>query len=322
MFATRAVLAPLAAFTCAIAALSPSAHAYPLRPVEVIVPVPPGGGTDFLARTITPELSDRFRGAFVVENRSGGTIGAQTTARATPDGHTLMMAYTATHGINPALYRVSYDPVKDFAPLSLIATTTNMLVVHPSLPVRTVQELIAYAKSKPGELRYASAGNGTAPHMSGELFNIMAHTSIAHVPYKGAGPALADVLKGQVHLTFTSLPAGLPHGRAGRVRMLAVTSLKRSSVVPDLPTVAESGLPGFTTDQWYGLVAPAGLPAPMVSRLNREIVASLQEPAVAEKLRGQGFDIVGSTPAQFRAHIQSELKKWKNVAAHAGIKTE
>ena len=299
-----------------------AAQNYPVKPVRVVVPVATGGGTDFLARLVSKELSEQMGRQFVVDNRAGasGSIGAQAVANAAPDGYTLIMGYTAPHGINPALQKVPYDPVRDFSPISQVASATNMLVVHPSVPVKTVQELITHGKSKPGRLRYASAGTGTAPHMSGELFDLMAGTKMVHVPYKGAGPALTDVLGGHVDLTFTSLPAGIPHVKAGKLRAIAKTSLKRSTAMPDLPTIHESGLKGFNTDQWYGLLGPAKMPQPIVKRLHEETVKALKADDVRKAMLNQGFEIVGSTPDQFRAHIQAEVKKWSELVKKAGIK--
>jgi len=234
----------------------------------------------------------------------------------------LIMGYTASHGINPALQKLPYDPVRDFAPISLVATATNMLVVHPSVPVKTVKDLIAHAKTKAGALRYASAGTGTAPHMSGELFDQMAGTKMIHVPYKGNGPALTDTLAGHVELTFASLPAGLPHVKAGKLRAVATTSLKRATLMPDLPTIHESGLKGFNTDQWYGLLGPAKLPQPIVAKLHAETVKALKDGELNKQILNQGFEIVGGTPDEFRAHIQSEVKKWAELVKRAGIKPE
>ena len=320
----RRVLVSLAALSCAGIAPAAHAQAYPTKSVRVIVPVAPGGGTDFLARLLSQELIERMGQMFIVDNRAGagGSIGGQAVATAAPDGYTIMMAYTASHGINPALSRLPYDPVKSFTQVSLVATATNMLVVHPSVAVKSVQDLIALAKSKPGQLRYASAGNGTAPHMSGELFNMMAGTHMVHVPYKGNGPALVDVLGGHVELTFASLPASLPQGRSGKLRMLAVTSPKRSSIVPELPTVAESGLPGFNTDQWYGIVGPSALPEAVTVKLLKEVLSSLKDKEFIDKVHAQGFDLVGSTPAQFRTHIQNEVEKWKGVVKKGNIRAD
>jgi tripartite-type tricarboxylate transporter receptor subunit TctC len=304
--------------------LPASAQNYPVRPVRIIVPVATGGGTDFLARVVARELSERMGRQFVVDNRAGagGAIGADTGAKATPDGYTLTMGYTASHGINPALQKLPYDPVRDFAPISQVASATNMLVVHAAVPVKSVKDLIAHARAKPGQLRYASAGNGSAPHMSGELFDLMAGTKMIHVPYRGAGPALVDVLAGHVELTFTSLPAGLPHVKAGKVRPIAVTSLKRATLMPDLPTVSESGLKGFDTDQWYGLLGPAKLSHAIATKLHAETAAALKDDDLRKQIINQGFEIVASTPEQFRAHIQSEVKKWAELVRKAGIKAD
>jgi len=323
MLATRNTAASLAAL--AFVGVTAAAHAdvYPNKAVRVVVPVAPGGGTDFLARLLSQELTERAGQMFVVDNRAGagGAIGSQLVATAKADGYTIMMGYTASHGINPALSRLTYDPVKDFAAISLVATATNMLVVNPNVPVKSVPDLIRLAKSKPGELRYASAGNGTAPHMSGALFDMMAGTQMTHVPYKGNGPALVDVLGGHIELTFASLPAGLTHGKAGKVRMIAVTGTKRSTLMPELPTVAET-LPGFNTDQWYGIVGPAALPEPIVARLHKEILSSVQDKDFTDKARAQGFEVVGGTPAQFKTHIAHEVAKWKDVVKKGNIRAD
>jgi tripartite-type tricarboxylate transporter receptor subunit TctC len=317
-----------ALFAVAAVAFSTAAGAaeerYPTRPVRLVVPVSPGGGTDFLARLLASELAERLGQPVIVDNRAGagGSIGAVSVARAAPDGYTLIFGYTASHGINPALSRLPYDPVSDFSPVSLIATAPNLLVVTPGLPVKTVQELIAHAKARPGELRYASAGSGSAPHMSGELFNRMAGVSMIHVPYKGGGPAIADVVAGHVDLTFGSLPAGIQFGKSGRLRMLAVTGLKRTPLLPDVPTVSESGLKGFNTDQWYGVLAPPKAPVALIERLNRDFNASIRVPSVAERTRAEGFDLIGSTPAQFAEHIRAEVAKWSKLVREAGIKAD
>ena len=320
----RSLAVSAAALALGLGVSHAGAADYPTKAVRVVVPVAPGGGTDFIARLLSQELTERLGQMFVVDNRAGagGAIGAQVVATASPDGYTLILGYTASHGINPALSKLPYDPVKNFTPISLVTTATNMLVVHPAVPVKTVPELITYAKSKPGQLRYASAGNGTAPHMSGELFNLMAGTKMIHVPYKGNGPALVDVLGGHVELTFASLPAGLPHGKSGKLRMVAVTSLKRSTIMPELPTVAEAGLTGFDTDQWYGLLGPANLPEPLLARLSKETVAATKGKSFVDKARAQGFEIVGGTPAQFRTHITTEVAKWKDLVKRANIQVE
>lgn len=297
------------------------ADAYPDKPIRLVVPLPPGGGGDFLARLLAEPLGKELGQTVIVENKggAGGSIGAQYVAQAAPDGYTLVFAYTASHSINPAISKLPYDPLEDFTPVALVALAPNMLVVNPRVPATSVKELITLAKAQPGKLRYASAGTGSAPHMSGELFNHMAGTSMIHVPYKGSGPAMNDVIAGHLELTFASLPAGLPHGKAGSVRMLAVTGSKRASLLPELPTVAESGLPGFDTDQWYGVLGPKGLPARIVATLDKAIAAALKSPELLEKASGQGFEITPGTSARLADHMRAETAKWKKVAADANI---
>jgi len=295
---------------------------FPMKPVRLVIPVSPGGGTDFLGRMLAQKMGENMGQTVVVDNRAGagGSIGSMTVARAAPDGYTLLLGYTASHGINPAVSKLPYDPAEDFSQISLIASAPNVLVVHPSVPARTVPELVAFLKSRKDPLRYASAGVGSAPHMSGEMFNVMAGTALIHVPYKGNGPALSDVIGGHVELMFASLPAAIPHGRAGRLRMIAVTGLKRAPQVPELPTVSESGLKGFNTDQWYGVLTPANTPPAMVARLNKEVLALVRSAEFVERAQSQGFDVIGSTPEEFRAHIVAEVAKWKRLVATVGIK--
>lgn len=318
----RAIVAVLTALW-AINAVAQSER-YPLKPVRLIIPVAPGGGTDFLGRLLAQKLTDNLGQPFVVDNRSGagGSIGALAVAKADADGYTLILGYTASHGINPALSKLPYDPVTDFSPISLIATAPNLLAVNPAVPVKSVQELIAYAKARPGQLRYASAGSGSAPHMSGELFNYMAGTTMIHVPYKGNGPALTDLLGGHIELTFASMPSAMPHGKSGRLRMLAVTGLKRAPQLPEIPTVSESGLKGFNTDQWYGVLAPPRAAAALVTKLHKEVVAAIKNPEVTARAEAQGFDVLGSTPAEFAAHIRAEVTKWTKLVKDIGIKPE
>jgi tripartite-type tricarboxylate transporter receptor subunit TctC len=300
------------------------ADRWPTKAVRVIIPVPPGGGTDFLARLLSQKLTDALGQPFVADNRGGasGTIASVAAAKAAPDGYTLYFGYTAPLGINPALSKLPYDPVADYAHISLVATATNVLAVHPNVPVKSVKELIDYAKAKPGQLRYASAGTGTAPHMSGEMFCYMTGVTMIHVPYKGNGPALVDLLGGHVELSFPSLPATMPHGKAGRLRMLGVTGLKRSTQLPDLPTISESGLKGFNTDQWYGMLAPLQTPPALLAKMHKEILAAVKSHDFVEKAQGQGFDIIGSSPAEFRDHIKNEIAKWTKLVKAVGIKAE
>ncbi|VCU70667.1 Tripartite tricarboxylate transporter family receptor [Pigmentiphaga humi] len=313
--------AAAAAASCLFNPPALGADAYPDKPIRMVVPLPPGGGGDFLVRLLGEHLSKELGQTIVIENKggAGGSIGAQYVAQAAPDGYTLVFAYTASHSINPAISKLPYDPLEDFTPVALVALAPNMLVVNPGVPAKSVQELIALAKQQPGKLRYASAGTGSAPHMSGELFNHMAGTTMVHVPYKGSGPAMNDVIAGHLELTFASLPAGLPHAKAGSVRMLGVTGSKRATLLPELPTIAESGLPGFDTDQWYGVLGPKGLPANVVATLNKAITAALRSPDLLEKASKQGFEITPGTPDQLARHMRAETAKWKKVAADANI---
>ena len=314
--ATLAILTPQA-----VAA----ADAYPSRPVRFVVAFPPGGGTDIIARSIAQKLAERIAQQVVVDNRpgAGGNIGTDIVAKSAPDGYTLLMGSAGPLAINASLFaKMPFDPIKDLAPVTLAASTPNVLVVHPSLRAATVKELIALAKARPGEINFASSGHGTPAHLAGELFNSMAGVRMVHVPYKGAAPALADLLGGQVQLMFSTMPPALPHVKAGKLRALAVTSAKRSPAAPELPTVDEIALPGFEANTWHGVVVPAGTPGAVVARLNREIVAILHLPDVIERLSGQGAEPVGSTPEEFAAYIRAETVKWARVVRESGAKAE
>src|SRR4030095_5020494 len=276
-----------------LALVSPLACAqtYPTKPIRLVVPFPPGGATDILARDVAQKLSDAWGQSFVVDNRpgAGGNIGSELVAKAAPDGYTLEMGTVGTHAINASLYaKMPYDHVKDFVPVILVAGVPNVLVVNPSVPVNSVAELIAYAKANPGKLNFASSGNGTSIHLSGELFKVMAGVQITHVPYKGSAPALQDLLGGQVQLMFDNLPPSLPQIKAGKLKALAVTSTTRAAALPDVPTMAESGLPGFEASSWFGVLAPAGTPPAIVAKLNAEIGKWLASPEAKEKLAKQG----------------------------------
>ena len=298
---------------------------YPSRPVRFIVPFPPGGGNDTMARTIGNQLAAALGQQFVVDNRpgAGGLIGAETAAHAVPDGYTLFLGGVASHGILPNLQpKLGYDPVKDFSPVSLIAAAPLILVVHPAVPVRSVKELVQFAKAKPGQLNFASNGTGGSSHLAAELFKMMSATDMVHVPYKGLSPALTDLLSGQVQLMFSSTVAMLPLVRAGRLRPLAMTSAKRSAAMPDLPTVAEAGVPGYETVSWYGVLAPAGTPKPIIDRLNREIARAVQLPDVRERMMSEGAEPAGGSPAEFAAHIKRELVRWSQVIKQARIKPD
>jgi tripartite-type tricarboxylate transporter receptor subunit TctC len=298
-----------------------AAQTYPDRPVRFVVPWAAGGGTDIFARVIAEELHQSMGQPFVVENRAGasGNIGAAFVARATPDGYTIMLA-TITLATNPALYKnMEFDATKDFVPITLIAGVPHMLVVNPSVPAKNVKELIALAKQKPGKLNYSSAGIGSPFHIAAELFKETADVNIVHVPYKGGAPAILDAVGGQVDMSFANLVAVLPMVKSGQLRALAVTSAKRSSAAPDVPTMAEAGLPGYDFSSWFGVLAPAGTPHDIVVRLNKEIIKALKDPDVEKQLTEQGADLIASTPEEFDAYLKSETAKWGKVIHAAGI---
>ena len=318
---TRTILRTLGALVAAVA-LNASAQApYPNHPVRIVVPFPAGGTTDILARAAAQKLTETLGQPFVVENRAGagGNIGAELVAKSAPDGYTMLMGTVGTHAINSSLYaKMPYDHVKDFVPVILVAGVPNVLVVNPSLPVNSVQELIAYAKANPNKLNFASSGNGTSIHLSGELFKTMTGVQMTHVPYKGSAPALTDLIGGQVQLMFDNLPSSLQFIKASKVRALAVTSLARSSTLPELPTLAESGLPGFEASSWFGVLAPAGTPNDIVKKLNGEIAAWLASPDAKDKLAAQGAIAAGGTPDAFVTHIAAESAKWAKVVKASG----
>ena len=317
----------LKACTLAAFAISAAAHAqvYPVKPIRMIVAYPPGGGTDIVGRTLAQKLGESLGQSVVVENRGGasGNIGTELAARAAPDGYTILMGNVAPNAINVSLFKeLPFDPVADFAPVSLVASTPNILVVHPSTRARTVKEVIALAKAKPGAFNFASAGVGSSSHLAGELFRILAGADIVHVPYKGAGPAMVDVLSGQVQLYFATMPAAMPHVKTGKLAPVAVTSARRSQALPDLPTIAESGVPAYEASTWYGVLAPAHTPSAVVARLHGDIAKILADAALHARLADQGFDPVGSSPEEFGAYIKSEILKWGKVIRDAGIRPE
>jgi tripartite-type tricarboxylate transporter receptor subunit TctC len=307
---------------------APSAIAqatYPNKPVRVVVPFPAAGTTDILARAAAQKLSETWGQQAIVDNRpgAGGNIGSELVAKSAPDGYTLLMGTVGTHAINPSLYpKMPYDHVKDFVPVILVAGVPNVLVVNPSMQVNSVQELIAYAKANPGKLNFASSGNGTSIHLSGELFKVMTGVQMAHVPYKGSAPALTDLMGGQVQLMFDNLPSSLAFIKAGRLRALAVTSAQRSPALPDVPTVAESGVPGFEASSWFGLLAPAGTPRDIVTKINADTAKWLSSPDAKEKLAAQGAAVAGGSPEDFAKHIQAETAKWARVVKESGAKIE
>ena len=301
-----------------------SGQTYPVKPVRVVVPSSAGGGTDIVARILAPKLTELLGQQVVVENRAGaGTmIGIEVVAKSPPDGYTLLMGLS-TLAINPAMYKkVPYDAVRDFAPISQVISAPNMLVVHPSIPARTVKELIAFARARPGQLNYASAGQGTNPHLSMELFLSMTGLKVVHIPYKGLAPGIIDLLAGHVSLATATMLTGLPHVKSGRLRCLGTTGAKRAAVLPDLPTVAEAGVPGYEASQWYGVLAPAQTPKEIITRLHAGLTRILQAPDMRERLAADGTDPVGSSPDEFARYIKAELTKWAKVARDAGIKQE
>lgn len=300
------------------------APAYPSKPVKVIVALAAGSGADFVARIVTSKLAEGFGQQFVVENRggAGGNIGVEAAARSAPDGYTLL-TIAAGQAINAALYpKLNYNLEKDFEPIGLMASAPLILVVHPSLPVKSVKELIVFAKARPGKLYYASSGNGSSPHLAAEMFKAQAGVNIVHVPYRGSPQAVTDLIAGEVSLVFLAPSSVLSHVRSGRLRALAVCSAQRSVTAPGLPTMAEAGLPGFEAGTWTALLAPAGTPPDIVIRLNRELTTIVRAPDVRERLAAQGFDAVSSTPAEIAAYLRSEIAKWAKVVKATGVRVD
>ena len=301
------------------------AQGYPNKPIRLVVPFTPGGSSDILARAIGQDLGTAWGQPVVIENVSGagGSVGAEKVARAAPDGYTLLMAHIGTLAVNPLIYpKLGYDPIKSFAPVAWVARVPNVLVVHPSVAARTVPELIALAKAKPGQLNYGTGGNGSAAHIATEYLKLQSHTVMVHVPYRGTAPAVTDLIAGQTQLMFTGAPAVMQFVKAGRLRALAVSSNKRLEALPDLPTVAESGLKGFEADQWYGLVAPAGTPEPIIAKLNARINQALESAELKARFQSEGAIPNPTTPQAFGAHIASELARWKPVVQAGHIKPD
>ena len=314
----------LIAVVLAIGAPWAAAQTYPSRPVHLIVPAAAGGTIDILARALSSKLSEGLGQPVVVENRPGaGTnIGMEAAVRAPADGHTAVIGGTPV-AINRTLYsKMTFDPGKDLAPVSLLVMSGNVLVVNPSLPVKSVGELIAYARTRPGELHFGSPSTGSTPHLAGELFNSLAGVKMVHVPYKGASQGLTDLIGGRLQLSFDNIPPAIPHVRSGKLRALAVTATKRSPLLPELPTVAEAGLPGFDVSAWFGMLVPAATPKPVVDRLHGEIVKALRDPALRERLEALGFEIVGSTPEEFAARIGTETTRWARIIKESGAKAD
>jgi tripartite-type tricarboxylate transporter receptor subunit TctC len=314
----------VAALLLFLASALAGAQDWPSRPVRLILPFPPGGGTDILGRLIAERLSASLGQPVVTENRggAGGNVGAEAAARSAPDGYTIVLVAPSL-AISPTLYsKINYDPVKDFAAVSLVATVPNVMITQPSLPAENLQAFIAYARSRPGALNFGSGGAGTSNHLAGELFNIVTGTKLVHVPYKGVNLAMQDVLAGNVHLVFIGIPAAAPHIKAGKLRALALVAPQRSGALPDVPTVAEAGLRDFEVTTWYGVLAPAGTPRSIVVRLNAELVKIMHSSELKERLAATGTEPLTSTPEEFAAYIKREIAKWGDVIRKSGAKAD
>ncbi len=306
----------------AVVANSSFGQVFPERPVRFIAPFPAGGGVDIVARLVAQKLTASWNQQVIVDNRPGATgiIGIQIAATATPDGYTMLMGNVATHAINVSMFKkLPYDPVRDFDPVTLVAQVPEMLVVNPSFPVHSVEELVALAKEKPGQLTFGSAGNGSPPHMAGVLFETMAKIKLVHVPYKGSSPALLDLMGGRINLYFSNILSAVPHVRNGKLRALGVTGKERSVVAPDVPTIAEAGFPGYVAYNWYGVLVPKSVPKPIIATLHSQIVSALKRPDVAKQLTESGAEIIGDTPQEFGRFIHSEIEKYAKVVKESGI---
>jgi tripartite-type tricarboxylate transporter receptor subunit TctC len=310
-----------------VALLAAGAHAqnYPTKPLRFVVPFAPGGGSDLVARTVAQKITEAIGQPVIVDNRAGaaGTIGADIAAKSPPDGHTLLLGSNGPLAINPSLYaKLPYDAARDFAPVSLVTVMPFVLVTHPSLPVKTVKDLVALARAKPGELNYGSPGNGSTTHLANELLKSMTGMKIAHVPYKGVAPAATDLISGQVQMMSGDLSTLLPYVRAGRMRAIAVTAARRSKLLPDVPTIAESGVPGYEASGWFGVLVPAATPVPIIERLHAAIAKGLSASDARERLGAFGGEVPASTPEQFGAHIRTEAAKWNKLIKAIGLKAE
>jgi len=316
-------------FTTLVIALSCAAGSaaaeYPDKPVKIIVPYPPAGTTDILARLIAQRLAERLKQPFVIDNRpgAGGVIGSVAAAKSTPDGYTLLMGTVNTHGINSALFKnLPYDAVKDFVPITIVGSTPNVLMVHPKVPAKNLNELLALARAKPGALNFGSTSQGGSPHMSGELLKAMTGVDIAHIPYKGAGPMLIDLIGGQVQIGFDNLPSSIGHIRSGKLRALAVTTAARFPGAPEIPTIAESGVPAYELSAWFGLLAPAATPKPVIDVLYRNISEILKQAEVVKQLLDLGAEPGGNTPEAYAQQISTDVEKWRKVVQTTGVTAE
>ena len=322
--ASRFIRALCLSVCAVIAATAAVAQGYPNKSLRIVVPFPPGAGTDMFARVIAAKLSESFGQAVVVDNKAGGgaTIGTDFAAKSAPDGYTLLLS-TASHAINPAVYtKLPYDTLKDFVTITQVANVPTVLVVHPSVPANSLKELVALAKAKPGELNFGSSSSGTVFHLAGELLKSMAGIDMVHVPFRGGGPALIALIGGQVQVLFETTLTVIPHVKAGKMKALAVGSLQRTASMPDVPTLAESGYPDFSAENWYGVYAPAGTPRDIVMKLNHEIVKALNMPDVKERFTSQGADIIANTPEQHAAFLKAEMEKWARIAKLSNAKAD
>jgi tripartite-type tricarboxylate transporter receptor subunit TctC len=309
----------------AAGALVAHAQAYPTKPIRLVCPFPPGGTTDVVARMVAQGLSEAWGHQVIVDNRggAGGLIGTETVAKASPDGYTVLLGSITTHAVNPALYKkINFDPVKDFAPVSLVVSSPQLLAVHPSVAAKSIKDLIALARAKPGQLNYASAGSGTSPHLTFELFKSVANIDVTHVPYKGTGPAITELVGGQVQTMITGVVALMPHIKSGKLRGLAVTSKKRVAALPEIPTMIESGVPGFDVSSWFGVFLPAGTPKVIVAKMNGEIHKILAKPDVRKRLMDLGADPDPNSPEEFVAYVKSEMVRWGNVVNATGARAD
>ena len=318
---TRRAAIGAIALAAATLSLGAAAQAYPTKPITIVVPFSAGGTTDILARLVGQYLTTELGQPVVVDNKAGagGNIGGALAAKAPADGYTLFMGTVGTHAINAALYKkMPFDHVKDFAPLSRVANVPNLLVAHPSQPFKTVPEMIAYAKANPGKINFGSPGNGASPHLSGELFKSMAKVELTHIPYKGSAPAVSDLLGNQIAIMFDNMPSVIPHVRSGKLRAIAISTAQRSPELPDVPTIAEAGVPGYEAVSWFGLFAPAATPKPVLDKLSTALSKVLANPEVQKKISAQGGETVNETPVQFAAFIRSETTKWGKVVKESG----
>ena len=321
----RHVIFSLLLPACAGVYAAEPAVGYPSKPIHYIVPFAPGGPTDIMSRAIAEKVGAAWGQQVVVDNRggAGGNIGAEIVAKSLPDGYTVMIGHVGTHAINVSLYpKINFDPVRDFTPITLVATLPFALVVYPGVPAKSVRELLALAKAKPGTINFASAGSGGPTHLAGELFKTSAHIDIVHIPYKGNAAALTELAGGQVQMMFSNMLTAMPHVRTGRLRALAVSTAKRSRQAPDLPTIAEAGVPGYDVRPWYGILAPAGMPAALVMKWNREVARVIALPEMNERFVAQGVDLESSTPEAFASLIKAEVPKWRKIVRDSGARVD